>query len=56
MGGLVAFSSNLPQGDLWQNWTSGRDVFDKLLLDSDWAVNNGSMPEIQRESLGEKRL
>lgn len=33
----------LPPGDLWQNWTSGRDVFDKLLLDADWAVNNGNV-------------
>lgn len=34
-------------GDLWQNWTAGRDVFDKLLLDSDWAVNNGSLVTTQ---------
>lgn len=29
-------------GDLWQHWTRGRDVFDKLLLDADWALNNGA--------------
>lgn len=40
--GRHAVACFLTRGDLWQNWTSGRDVFDKLLLDSDWAVNNGN--------------
>lgn len=30
----------LTRGDLWISWEHGRDVFDKLLLDADWAVNN----------------
>lgn len=30
----------LTRGDLWQSWESGRDVFDRLLLDADWALNN----------------
>jgi len=30
----------LTRGDLWLSWEHGRDVFDKLLLDADWAVNN----------------
>merc|ERR1719359_2041581 len=32
----------LTRGDLWQNWTKGRDVFKELLLDEDWALNNGN--------------
>ena len=32
----------LTRGDLWQNWTAGRDVFKRLLLDEDWALNNGN--------------
>ncbi|CAJ1336618.1 unnamed protein product [Effrenium voratum] len=40
--GRHAVACFLTRGDLWQNWTAGRDVFDKLLLDSDWAVNNGN--------------
>jgi len=35
-----AVSCFLTRGDLWQHWEKGRDVFDRLLLDSDWAVNN----------------
>ena len=35
----------LSEGDLWQNWTAGRDVFDRLLLDADWAVNNGNLQQ-----------
>jgi hypothetical protein len=23
-------------------WEKGRDVFDRLLIDSDWAINNGN--------------
>lgn len=40
--GRHAVACFLTRGDLWQSWTAGRDVFDKLLLDSDWAVNNGN--------------
>lgn len=31
----------LTRGDLWQSWEAGAKVFDRLLLDSDWALNNG---------------
>lgn len=24
------------------HWEKGRDVFERLLLDSDWAINNGN--------------
>lgn len=24
------------------HWTKGRDVFDKLLLDADWSINNAN--------------
>lgn len=37
-----AVSCFLTRGDLWQSWTVGRDVFDKLLLDADWSLNNGN--------------
>lgn len=30
----------LTRGDLWLSWESGRDVFDKHLLDADWSINN----------------
>lgn len=40
--GRHAVACFLTRGDLWQHWTHGRDVFDKYLLDSDWAVNNGN--------------
>lgn len=40
--GRHAVACFLTRGDLWQNWTAGRDVFDKLLLDADWALNNGN--------------
>eukprot|EP00439_Symbiodinium_sp_Y106_P066844 s1483_g10.t5 len=40
--GRHAVACFLTRGDLWQNWTAGRDVFDRLLLDADWAVNNGN--------------
>lgn len=30
----------LTRGDLWLSWEHGRDVFDKLLLDADWSLNN----------------
>lgn len=35
-----AVSCFLTRGDLWISWEEGRDVFDQLLLDADWAVNN----------------
>jgi len=35
-----AVSCFLTRGDLWISWEEGRDVFDKYLLDSDWAINN----------------
>jgi cryptochrome len=30
----------LTRGDLWLPWTEGARVFDRDLLDADWAVNN----------------
>jgi cryptochrome len=30
------------RGDLWQSWERGAKVFDELLLDSDWALNNAN--------------
>lgn len=32
----------LTRGDLYQSWEHGAKVFDKYLLDSDWALNNGA--------------
>lgn len=32
----------LTRGDLYVHWEEGRDVFDRLLLDADWAINNGN--------------
>ncbi|GAB5356970.1 hypothetical protein AAMO2058_000333700 [Amorphochlora amoebiformis] len=32
----------LTRGDLWQSWEKGARVFDRLLLDADWAINNGN--------------
>lgn len=40
--GRHAVSCFLTRGDLYQHWHVGRDVFDKLLLDADWALNNGN--------------
>ncbi len=40
--GRHAVSCFLTRGQLWQNWKYGRDIFDKKLLDSDWALNNGN--------------
>ena len=40
--GRHAVSCFLTRGQLWQNWRFGRDVFDKKLVDSDWALNNGN--------------
>ncbi|KAI3892952.1 hypothetical protein MKW92_038098 [Papaver armeniacum] len=32
----------LTRGDLFIHWERGRDVFERLLIDSDWAINNGN--------------
>jgi len=40
--GRHAVACFLTRGDLWQSWTAGRDIFDRLLLDADWALNNGN--------------
>lgn len=40
--GRHAVSCFLTRGQLWQNWKYGRDVFEKKLVDSDWALNNGN--------------
>ncbi|KAL6137710.1 hypothetical protein ACLB2K_062999 [Fragaria x ananassa] len=32
----------LTRGDLFVHWEKGRDVFVRLLIDSDWAINNGN--------------
>ena len=40
--GRHAVSCFLTRGQLWQNWMFGRDVFEKKLVDSDWAINNGN--------------
>ena len=40
--GRHAVSCFLTRGQLWQNWTYGRDIFERKLLDSDWALNNGN--------------
>ncbi|GJX45623.1 (6-4)DNA photolyase [Tanacetum coccineum] len=32
----------LTRGDLFVHWEKGRDVFERLLVDSDWAINNGN--------------
>ncbi|KAL3690722.1 hypothetical protein R1sor_004373 [Riccia sorocarpa] len=32
----------LTRGDLFVYWEKGRDVFDRLLVDADWALNNGN--------------
>ncbi|XP_010545789.1 PREDICTED: (6-4)DNA photolyase isoform X2 [Tarenaya hassleriana] len=32
----------LTRGDLFIHWENGRDVFERLLIDSDWAINNGN--------------
>lgn len=40
--GRHAVSCFLTRGQLWQNWKYGRDVFERKLVDSDWAVNNGN--------------
>lgn len=32
----------LTRGDLWLSWEKGRDIFDKYLLDADYALNNAN--------------
>ncbi|KAJ3693127.1 hypothetical protein LUZ60_012222 [Juncus effusus] len=32
----------LTRGDLFIHWEKGRDVFERLLLDSDWSLNNAN--------------
>ncbi|XP_076946014.1 (6-4)DNA photolyase-like [Bidens hawaiensis] len=32
----------LTRGDLFIHWEKGRDVFERLLVDSDWSINNGN--------------
>ena len=32
----------LTRGDLYCSWEAGRDVFDRLLIDADWALNAGN--------------
>jgi cryptochrome len=32
----------LTRGDLWQSWEAGAAVFDRLLLDADFSLNNGN--------------
>ena len=32
----------LTRGDLWVSWEEGRAVFDKLLIDADWSLNNAN--------------
>lgn len=32
----------LTRGDLYCPWTTGRDVFDRLLIDDDWSINNAN--------------
>lgn len=32
----------LTRGDLYQSWEVGAAIFDKYLIDSDWALNNGN--------------
>jgi cryptochrome len=32
----------LTRGDLYQSWEVGARVFDKYLIDADWALNNAN--------------
>ena len=40
--GRHAVSCFLTRGQMYQNWTLGRDVFDRQLIDSDYALNTGN--------------
>ena len=44
----------LTRGDLYVSWEKGRDVFDRLLIDADPAINSGRFPStfpVHRESI-----
>lgn len=32
----------LTRGDLWQHWEAGAKVFERELIDADWAINNAN--------------
>ena len=32
----------LTRGDLWCSWEAGAKVFDRLLIDADWSINNAN--------------
>eukprot|EP01138_Halocafeteria_seosinensis_P016357 gb/GECG01016688.1/.p1 GENE.gb/GECG01016688.1/~~gb/GECG01016688.1/.p1 ORF type:complete len:518 (+),score=49.21 gb/GECG01016688.1/:1-1554(+) len=32
----------LTRGDLYQHWEKGAEVFERLLIDADWSINNGN--------------
>lgn len=40
--GRHAVACFLTRGDLWQSWVEGARVFERLLLDGDWALNNAN--------------
>jgi len=40
--GRHAVSCFFTRGQMYQDWTHGRDIFDRLLVDSDYAVNTGN--------------
>ena len=40
--GRHAVSCFLTRGQLWQHWKTGRDLFERNLIDSDWALNNAN--------------
>lgn len=40
--GRHAVACFLTRGDIYTHWQHGRDVFDELLLDSDWSLNNAN--------------
>jgi cryptochrome len=40
--GRHAVACFLTRGDLWQSWEHGAKVFDRLLVDADWALNSGN--------------
>jgi cryptochrome len=40
--GRHAVACFLTRGDMWQNWTFGRDLFHKKLIDADGSLNNAN--------------
>ena len=40
--GRHAVACFLTRGDFWVSWEEGAKVFDELLIDADWALNNGN--------------